>query len=151
MGRPAKKLTHRQNQLVDALQDPKNHSVSAAARAVGMVPQSGHTMLKRVQVADELEVRRGRQSDKARGELATIQRLRAKLEKQLDGASFEGMGPQDAIQAYGSALKLKELELSIRAQYPDTADLEEGLKARAAYRDQALRVGKYMQRRADRG
>jgi len=150
VGSPAKKLTHRQSQAVEAAMNPKNTSIAAVGRELGIGRKSAHRLLTKTDAADEVAKRRDRQTDKARGEVAQSQRLRKLVSKQLDSLNMADLDVIEVVAVAHKALQMQELEESIKAKYPDIESTEDGLTAVAAHTSRCIEVGRYLERRLHR-
>ena len=101
------KLTHRQNQLVQAVLDPKHPTLSSAAKSVGMDVANAHRMLtKQDKVSEVVKAQRQRALDKTTG-VASVLRKLGRAMREMTEDQFSQMEPERLLQMYGGFVKLQ--------------------------------------------
>jgi len=150
MGEAAKKLTYCQQRVVDEIVTGGHPSIAAAARKLGRSPKTVSEHLQKPGVVKSLEQHRSRKLDKARGEVAASQRIRRQVERSLDSLDLGDLDPIQTIAVAHKYLQMKELELAIRASYPELEDLAKATGIVAVHNSRVIAIGRYLQRRATR-
>ena len=150
MAAEAKKLSYRQQRVVDEIATGGHPSIAAAAKKLGLSRQAAYETLARPTVVKNLELHRKQRLDKARGEVAASQRIRRQVERSLDSLDLGDLDPIQTIAVAHKYLQMKELELAIRASYPELEDLAKAAGVVAVHNSRVLSIGRYLQRRLDR-
>ena len=143
------KLTAKQRQAVIVASDPTNPSYSETARRLGKSVQAVHETLNKPEVKRVLEQRIAEQADKSTGTVARLERIARSAAKKLETSLESESDPARlalALKTSMDGLKLGK-DLGLGQTQVDAEHYQSHHRKLVA---KAVKVGMYLQRRADR-